>query len=166
MNVGVSKATEAPNDVVASGEDVSIMSVTMEVNVGRAVVDGGTDSDMSEFFVTRIADIMAAFGIKSIVVNRYASGIGCSISSSAVPFDGVPGSVLQKGMVARDAIALIMSVANLTRIEMKVDEEEYNKLRTIWHVESGGGVMTLDIPEEAMNAQPEESDPSNGEENA
>lgn len=135
MNVGVSRAAETPSEVVASSEDSATINVSMKVNIGHVVVNGVKTTDMSEFFVTKLADIMAVFGIKSIAVNRYSSGFGCKIISSMMPFDGVPNDVLQKGVISKDAIGQLMSVANLTRIELRVDGDEYGELRKVWESE-------------------------------
>lgn len=135
MNVGVSKASDAPEEPVVSNEDSATIDVSMKVNIGRAAVNGVKTSEMSEFFVTRLADMMAVMGMKSVTASRYSSGLGCRIISSMVPFDGVPNSVVQKGVIAKDAIGLLMSVANLTRIELRVDGDEYDRLRSAWSLD-------------------------------
>ena len=149
MNVGVSRAAEMPAEVVVSSEDSATIDVSMKVNIGHVVVNGVKTTDMSEFFVTKLADIMAVFGIKSVAVNRYSSGFGCKVISSMMPFDGVPNDVLQKGVISKDAIGQLMSVANLTRIELRVDGDEYGELRKVWESE------IQKVPDQELKEPPE-----------
>lgn len=104
----------------------------MDVEIGKAQGAETPASEMSEFVVEHVTALMTLGGIESISAVKYSCGFGSRLHVSISPFACAPESVTSQGIVIKDAIAQILSVANVTRVVIKPSEEDLNKMKGTW----------------------------------
>lgn len=104
----------------------------MDVEIGKAPAPETPASCMAEQMVEHVVAIMAICGIESIESKKYVAGFGSRLHVSMVPFHEAPDGVTAQGVVVKDAIAQILSVANLTRVVIKPKEGELSDMRDSW----------------------------------
>ena len=105
----------------------------MKVEISKeAAPDTPASVDNGEFCITHVSALMTMGGIESIVAKRYACGFGSRLHVSIAPFASAPESIKAQGVIIKDALAQIMSVANISRIVVSVPEEEMKGLQEMW----------------------------------
>ena len=104
----------------------------MEIEVKKANAEETPASRMAEFATEHITALMTLGGIESIGAQRYTCGFGTRLHVSFSTFKGAPDEVVKQGIVIKDAIAQIMSVANLVQITIKPSEEDMVQMREAW----------------------------------
>lgn len=104
----------------------------MEVEMSKSQGSETPASCMAELVVEHAMALMSVFGIESISARRYSSGIGSRLHVSIAPFNDAPPEVRTQGIVAKDAIAQILSVANVTRVVMKPTDDDMKEMMSAW----------------------------------
>ena len=104
----------------------------MEVKIERSGGQETPASVMAEYMVERITALMVMSGIESISSQRYQCGAGSRLHVTIATFAGAPKEVTDQGVVIKDALAQIMSVANIVRIHMKPSEADLNSMKSTW----------------------------------
>jgi len=105
----------------------------MKVRVGRAIGEHGTPAEARKVqYVTMITDLMAYNGLKSVSYRTAKMGVGMKLIVSSESFDDAPVGIRIQSLVVKDAIAALMSVANLSHVEISLDDEEYAAVREGW----------------------------------
>lgn len=106
----------------------------MDVDIGKSGSSETPASEMVEYVVEHITALMTIGGIESISAVKYQCGFGSRLHVSMVPFAEAPETVKNQGIVIKDAIAQIMSVANVVRIVMKPSEDDLVSMRKTWRM--------------------------------
>ena len=105
----------------------------MEVEIGKAEVAETPASAMAEKVIEHVAAIMMLVGgIESISSTKYVCGFGDRLHVSISPFTSAPSKILSQGVVIKDALATIMSVANISRILVKPSETDLTGVEEAW----------------------------------
>lgn len=104
----------------------------MNIEVGKALAPETPASAMQDYIAEHITALMTLGGIESISAQKYTCGFGSRLHVSMAPFANAPKEITAQGVIMKDAIAQIMSVANITRIVMKLSELEMNDIRDTW----------------------------------
>jgi hypothetical protein len=105
----------------------------MDVEIGKAGAAETPASEAAEYVAEHVAALMAIGGIGSISAVKYQCGFGSRLHVSMVPFADAPEIIKNQGIIIKDAIAQIMSIANVTRIVMKPSEGDMCKMRILWN---------------------------------
>ena len=105
----------------------------MEVEIERAALADTPASEMSEFVVEHVTALMTLGGIESISSVRFESGLGSRLHVSIAPFPEAPEEVERQGIVIKDALAQILSIANVSRVVMKPTKEDLAGIRKTWN---------------------------------
>lgn len=105
----------------------------MDVEIGKAGAAETPASEVAEYVVEHVTALMTVGGIESISAVKYQCGFGSRLHVSMVPFADAPEIVRNQGIVIKDAIAQIMSVANVTRIVTKPSEDDLQQMRKMWN---------------------------------
>ena len=122
----------------------------MEVEVKKASAAETPASRMADFLAEHITAIMTLGGMESIGAQRYTCGFGTRLHVSFSPFEGVPDEIVRQGIVIKDAIAQVMSIANIVQITMKPSEEDMRQMKDMWNRSLAGN---SDRGEEADNGK-------------
>lgn len=104
----------------------------MEVEISKAQGTETPASCMAEFVVEHVMALMTVLGIESISARKYSSGFGSRLHVSIAPFNDAPEQVRNQGIIAKDAIAQILSVANVTRVVMKPGDDDLKEMANTW----------------------------------
>ena len=104
----------------------------MNVNIRKGQGTTTPASIDSEEMVAQIASLMLASGISDLVAQKYVSGMGSRLHVSISPFQGCPGEVVAQGIVIKDALAQILSTANIMGMSITLDQEETEAKRKEW----------------------------------
>jgi len=105
----------------------------MEVEMGKAAAPETPASVMAEQLMEHITAIMMLCGgIESISATKYACGFGSRLHVTISPFNGAPKEVKAQGVIIKDALAQIMSVANITRIVTKPADTDLSEMQEAW----------------------------------
>jgi len=122
----------------------------MNVEVGKAAAAETPASVMSEEMMEHIAAIMVLVGgIESISAQKYICGFGSKLHVSIAPFAGVPNDIAMQGVAIKDALAQILSVANITKVTAQPSASEMLDIRRTWDAsaksasEANGGSSQL-----------------------
>ena len=105
----------------------------MDVEIGKSIDAATPASEMSEYVIEHITALMTIGGIESISAMKYQCGFGSRLHVSIAPFQDAPEAVRNQGIVIKDAIAQIMSIANVTRVVMKPSEEDMASMKKTWN---------------------------------
>lgn len=105
----------------------------MDVEIGKAGAAETPASFMAEYVTEHITALMTLGGIESISATRYICGFGSRLHVTMAPFADAPEEVKAQGIVIKDAIATILSVANISRVVMKPSEDDLEEMRSTWH---------------------------------
>ena len=89
-------------------------------------------SAMTDYMCEHVTALMILGGIESIVLQKYNSGFGSRLHVTIAPFANAPEAVKTVGIVIKDAVAQILSVANVTRLVLKPSEEEMSDVMSTW----------------------------------
>lgn len=104
----------------------------MDVDIRKSMEAETPASEMSDYVVEHVTALMTLGGIESISAVKYRCGFGSRLHVSIAPFADAPEIIRTQGIVIKDAIAQIMSVANVTRVIMKPSEEDLKSMRKTW----------------------------------
>jgi len=105
----------------------------MNVEIGKAAAAETPASVIAGDMMEHIAAIMMLVGgIESISAQKYTCGFGSKLHVSIAPFAGVPKDIALQGVAIKDALAQILSVANITRVLAKPSDEEMKEVRKTW----------------------------------
>ena len=104
----------------------------MNVEIGRAPAPVSPAAASAEYMVEHITALMTMGGIESISAQRYVSGAGSRLHVSMSPFADAPKEIVDQGVIIKDALAQIMSVANINRLVMNLDDDELARTKEMW----------------------------------
>lgn len=104
----------------------------MNVEISKAAAPETPASVLTDQIVENITSIMMLCGIEGISATKYQCGFGTKLNVTIAPFSYVPENVAAQGVIIKDALAQIMSVANVTRILAKPTNVDLNELRKVW----------------------------------
>ena len=104
----------------------------MDVEVGKAGAAETPASFMAEYVTEHVTALMMLGGIESIGSTKYVSGYGSRLHVTMAPFADAPDEVKAQGVVIKDALAAILSVANISRVVMKPSDKERAKFKSTW----------------------------------
>ncbi len=104
----------------------------MEVEIGR--VNAGTTpvSVVAQYVTKRIAELMTVTGIESISAQKYECGFGSRLHVTMSAFQSAPKEISYQGVVIKDALAQILSIANVARLQLKPSEEDRKDMEAMW----------------------------------
>ena len=104
----------------------------MDVEMSKASGPETPASCMAEYVMEHITALMTLGGIESISAQKYVCGFGSRLHVTIAPFADAPEQVKAQGVVIKDALATIMSIANITRVVMKPSKADVKKMRDVW----------------------------------
>ena len=105
----------------------------MEVKLSKSV-DVETPAGVAgQQLMEAIATIMTVVGgIESIKIEKYSAGMGSRLHVSIGLFPKAPEEVASQGVIIKDALAQIMSVANVTRAIVVPTDKELADMEKMW----------------------------------
>jgi len=89
-------------------------------------------SEMGLDYIKQVTNLMTFCGIESISAQRYVCGAGSRLHVSIAPFSGIPEDIAASGIIVKDAIATLLSIANISRVLLKPSDEELMGLHQMW----------------------------------
>lgn len=104
----------------------------MDVEIGKAAAQETPASCMATYAVEHISALMIMGGIESIDAKKYSTGFGSRLHVSISPFADAPEEITAQGVVMKDAIAQILSVANVTRVVLKPEDNDLPDMKNMW----------------------------------
>lgn len=104
----------------------------MDIEMSKASGPETPASCMAEYVMEHVTALMTLGGIESISAQKYVCGFGSRLHVTIAPFAKAPDAVKSQGVVIKDALAQIMSVANITRVVMKPSKAEMKKMVDAW----------------------------------
>ena len=104
----------------------------MNVEIGRMSGAATPASCMPDYVMEHVIALMTLTGIESISAVKYSAGFGSKLHVSIGQFAKAPEEVAIQGVVIKDAIAQIMSIANIARIVIKPGEEDVKDMEKAW----------------------------------
>ena len=90
-------------------------------------------SSMKNYVLEHLSALMIIGGIETISLKKYKIGGGSRIHTSVSFFKGVPDEIVTQGVVIKDALAQILSVANISRVVLRPSEEDLRGLRNFFN---------------------------------
>lgn len=90
-------------------------------------------SSMKNYVLEHLSALMIIGGIETISLKKYEIGGGSRIHTSVSFFKGVPDEIVTQGVVMKDALAQILSVANISRVVLRPSEEDLRGLRNFFN---------------------------------
>lgn len=88
---------------------------------------------MRNYVLEHVSALMIMGGIETITFKKYKIGGGSRIHTSVSFFKGVPDEIAMQGVVTKDALAQILSVANISRAVIRLSEEDLQGMRNFWN---------------------------------
>lgn len=104
----------------------------MDVEMSKASGPETPASCMSEYMMEHVTALMTIGGIESISAQKFTCGFGSRLHVTIAPFAKAPAKVKEQGVVIKDALAQIMSIANITRVVMKPSKADMKKMVEAW----------------------------------
>lgn len=104
----------------------------MDVQIAKAGAPETPASCMGEAFLRPLTDLMVFNGIEAISSERYSCGFGSHLHVTIAPFAGAPKLIRNQGVMVKDAIAKIMSAANITRAVIKMTDKDLEEWKNSW----------------------------------
>jgi hypothetical protein len=105
----------------------------MNVEIGKAAAAETPASVIAGDMMEHIAAVMMLVGgIESISAQKYTCGFGSKLHVSIAPFAGVPKDIALQGVAIKDALAQILSVANITKVTAQPSASEMLDIRRTW----------------------------------
>lgn len=104
----------------------------MNIEMSKASGPETPASCMTEYVIEHVTALMTIGGIESISAQKYVCGFGSRLHVTIAPFANAPDAVKSQGVVIKDALAQIMSIANITRIVMKPSKADVKKMVDAW----------------------------------
>lgn len=103
----------------------------MNLEINKAMAASTPSSCLGDYVAEHVAALMTLGAIEGISIQKHQSGMGSRLHVSITQFEA-PNSVKMTGIIIKDALAQIMSVANIARILMTPEEEEMESMRKTW----------------------------------
>ena len=126
------------------------------MEVKRASAAETPASKMADFVAEHVTYLMTLGGMESIGAQRYTCGFGTRLHVSFSPFKDAPSDIVKQGIVMKDAIAQIMSVANIVQITMNPNDDDVRQMKDMWErlstADKAGDKES--IPEDAPEGAP------------
>jgi hypothetical protein len=88
---------------------------------------------MRNYVLEHVSALMIMGGIETISFKKYEIGGGSRIHTSVSFFKGAPDEIVTQGVVLKDALAQILSVANISRAVLRLSEEDLQGMRNFWN---------------------------------
>ena len=104
----------------------------MNIEMSKASGPETPASCMTEYVIEHVTALMTIGGIESISAQKYVCGFGSRLHVTIAPFANAPDAVKAQGVVIKDALAQIMSIANITRVVMKPSKADVKKMVAAW----------------------------------
>lgn len=104
----------------------------MEIEISKAGAAETPAATMTNYVTEHVTALMTLGGIESISARRYSSGFGTRLHVTMAPFSEAPEEVREQGIVIKDAISTILSIANVTRVVIKPDEKDMDAFKESW----------------------------------
>lgn len=104
----------------------------MNVEMSKAQGPETPASCMIESVMEHVTSLMTIGGIESISAQKYVCGFGSRLHVTIAPFAKAPDRVIAQGVIIKDALATIMSIANVTRVVMKPSKSDMKKMSDSW----------------------------------
>ena len=104
----------------------------MNVEMSKASGPETPASCMTEYVMEHVTALMTIGGIESISAQKYVCGFGSRLHVTIAPFAKAPERVKAQGVVIKDALAQIMSIANITRVVMKPSKADMGRMVKTW----------------------------------
>lgn len=105
----------------------------MNVELSRAIEEETPAFEMTDKIVENVSSLMVVCGgIESISSTRYKSGFGDRLHVAISQFKEAPKEVRTQGIIIKDALAQILSVANVMKAVVKPTEEDMKDLSAVW----------------------------------
>lgn len=104
----------------------------MNVKMDKAMVPETPASCMTEYVMEHITALMTIGGIESISAQKYVCGFGEKLHVTIAPFANAPKKIRDQGVIIKDAIAQIMSVANVSRVLIEPSDEDMKSISEMW----------------------------------
>lgn len=125
----------------------------MEVEIGKAGAPETPASCMGEAFIRPLTDLMVFNGIEAISSERYSCGFGSHLHVTMAPFAKAPKPIRNQGVIVKDALAKILSAANITRVVIKMSDSDLEDVQKSWdksvnEANAANGGSGQDISEE------------------
>jgi len=114
----------------------------MNIEVAKVSGPETIASLKGEDYLKCITDLMTYSGIESINAQKFTCGFGTRLHVSIAPFANVPETLYRQGIIVKDALGTLLSVANISRVVIKPSDEELEMMHKMWD----------DFAEEAMLA--------------
>jgi len=104
----------------------------MNIEMSRANAAETHASAMTDYITEHVSALMILGGIESISTQKYSCGFGSRLHVTIAPFAKAPEAVKSMGIVIKDAVAQILSVANITRLVLKPSDSEMENIVSTW----------------------------------
>ena len=91
-------------------------------------------SSIRNYVLEHVSALMIIGGIETISFKKYEIGGGSRIHTSVSFFKGAPDEIVTQGVVMKDALAQILSVANISRAVLRPSEEDLQGMRNFWNM--------------------------------
>ena len=106
----------------------------MDVEISKADAAETPASCVTDYVMEHATALMALGGIESISARRYTCGFGSRLHVTIAPFSCAPEEVKSQGVVIKDAIATVLSIANITRVVTKPGDKDIAEMKKLWDV--------------------------------
>ncbi len=104
----------------------------MGVEVGRFAAPATPAAAMSEDIAQNVANLMIFSGIEVIDSQKFNRGACSHLHTSIASFADAPEDVKAQGVMIKDALAQILSMANISRILIKPKQESMDRIKSAW----------------------------------
>ena len=107
--------------------------MNVEISKARgASVSNAPSAVMSNYVCEHVAAMMVIGGIESISSQKFESGFGSRLHVRISQFKDAPSEICAAGVIIKDALAQVLSVANVTRLALKPSNEELANIKSTW----------------------------------
>lgn len=109
------------------------METNMNVKISQAQSNATPASTMTDEIIEHVSALMMLCGgIESISSTKYASGFGERLHTTIAHFAKAPRWVKDQGVIIKDAIAKILSIANIAGVTITPTDEDLARLQDAW----------------------------------
>ena len=135
------------------------MKSKMEVEIGRVNAGVTPASVVAQYVAKRVAELMSVTGIESISAHKYECGFGSRLHVTVSAFQSAPKEISDQGIVIKDALAQILSIANVARLQLKPFEEDRREMEAMWKDMTGATASSVyGTPEDLDGGQAGDSE--------
>lgn len=104
----------------------------MDVDISRTTNAETPASAIREDYLGHVTALMAFCGIESISIQKHNAGYGSKLHATISMFAEAPKEITAQGIVVKDAIAQLLSIANINRVVIKPNEVDLGEIRASW----------------------------------